>query len=180
MLEALETQVFNWDSIIESPPEGGSDFVLLPPGYYPFTVTAFERGQHNGSAKLPSCPKAIVTLLIDTTTIKASFFLFGTTVGMITGFFTACGLRKHADALDLTLFPKSIGCSGYCKLIIREYTGRDGKQYKSNEVKTWLEPVEGKAKFEAQEKAGGIEPLTEQPPEIPAWKTNAPDDQIPF
>ena len=42
--------------------ENDNEFQILPDGDYNFTVTGFERGRHQGSAKLPPCNKAIITL----------------------------------------------------------------------------------------------------------------------
>ena len=52
----------DWDCEITS--EGG-EFTLLPDGDYPFTVTKFERQRFDGSAKLPPCNKAELTLSVD-------------------------------------------------------------------------------------------------------------------
>ena len=40
----------------------GGEFLLLDEGDYDFTVTAFERGRFPGSAKIPACNKAVLTL----------------------------------------------------------------------------------------------------------------------
>ena len=53
-----EEREFGWDDEIEN----DNEFQILPDGDYNFTVTGFERGRHQGSAKLPPCNKAIITL----------------------------------------------------------------------------------------------------------------------
>ena len=52
----------DWDDEIEN--EGGG-WVLLPEGEYDFIVEKFERGRHEGSAKIPPCNKAVLTLGMD-------------------------------------------------------------------------------------------------------------------
>ena len=52
---------FGWEDVIEN--DGGA-WELLPEGDYSFTVVNFTRGRHPGSAKLPPCNKAVVTLAV--------------------------------------------------------------------------------------------------------------------
>ena len=49
------TAALSWDSVIQ---EESSGFVLLPAGEYDFKVISMNRAFHNGSDKLPKCPKA--------------------------------------------------------------------------------------------------------------------------
>ena len=178
-----EPQVYDWDSKIENPAEGGSDFVLLPAGVYPYKVTAFERAQHPGSANLPSCPKAVVTLVVGngqaSSSMRNNFFLYTTTMGMITAFFTSCGLRKHGEILDCSKFSQAIGKTGYCRVDVRDFVGKDGKKKRSNEIKVFLDEAEGAEKYAAQERAGGPAPLPAAEPDVPSWKPEN-EDEIPF
>ena len=64
-----------WDEEINKE----SEFTLLPEGDYNFSIVSFERGRHQGSAKLPPCNKAIVKIKIDggelgSTTIQHNLF----------------------------------------------------------------------------------------------------------
>lgn len=87
---------FGWDDEIE---KDSDEWVLLPEGDYDFTVTAFERGRHQGSDKLPPCNKAILTLKVEgkegTATITHNLFLHSKTEGMLSAFFCAIGQKKH-------------------------------------------------------------------------------------
>lgn len=56
---ALDNNIMNWDDTIEN---DGQEFVVLPEGDYTFTVTNFERGRFPGSAKIPPCNKATLTI----------------------------------------------------------------------------------------------------------------------
>ena len=93
-----EEREFGWDDEIEN----DNEFQILPDGDYNFTVTGFERGRHQGSAKLPPCNKAIITLNVadgkgNQGTIKHNLFLHTKTEGMLCAFFTAIGQRKHGE-----------------------------------------------------------------------------------
>ena len=63
MSNEMSNGVLEWDSSIE---DDGQGFVLLEEGDYEFTVSGLERARHAGSAKIPACPKAILTLSIET------------------------------------------------------------------------------------------------------------------
>lgn len=129
----------NWDDEIIK----DSDFVLLPEGDYDFRVTAFERGRHQGSEKLPPCNKAVVTLEIDAPEgkayIKHNLFLHSRCEGLLSNFFTGIGQKKHGEPLKMN-WNAVIGSTGRCKVGIRKWTGRDGNEMQSNEVKKFYEP----------------------------------------
>lgn len=138
MSDVVERE-FGWDDQIEN---DGPDFVLLPEGDYEFEVTAFERGRHNGSDKLPPCNKATLTIKIadsegNETHIKHNLFLHSKCEGMLCAFFTSIGQRKKGEKVTMnwTAVP---GSKGRCKVGIKTY---EGKQY--NEIKKFYEPVEG-------------------------------------
>ena len=52
----------DWDSEIENE---GSDFIVAEPGDYDFVVTNFERGRFQGSAKMPPCNQAKLTIRLE-------------------------------------------------------------------------------------------------------------------
>ncbi len=132
----------NWDDEIEN--ESGG-WVLLPEGDYDFIVESFERGRHGGSAKLPPCNKAILTLGMDSpsggehASVNCNLFLFSTQEWKLCQFFTCIGARKKGEKTrpnwDLVM-----GARGRCKLIIRNYIGNDGKEHQSNEVDRFYPP----------------------------------------
>ena len=61
MADQVQGKELGWNDTIE---HDGSDWVLLPPGEYPFTVEKFERARFAGSAKLPPCNQAKLTLTV--------------------------------------------------------------------------------------------------------------------
>ena len=132
-------QAFGWDEErIENPNEDGA-FVTLPPGQYNFTVTKFERGRFDGSAKMCACPKAIITLELDGQEFGQvkhthNLYLNKKCEGMSAQFFTAVGLRKHGDPLVLA-WNELAGRSGRCDL-----GNRTHKDRVYNDVKKFLDP----------------------------------------
>lgn len=134
---------FGWDDVIEN---DGKGWVLLPDGEYPFTVLSFKRKRYGGSAKLPPCNQAELTIEIDggslgKTTVFHSLFLHTKTEGLLCAFFTSIGQRKHGEPLRMN-WPAVIGAKGRCKVYIDKWTGRDGKEHESNKIEKFLEPKE--------------------------------------
>lgn len=127
----------DWDSEIVK----DSEYVLLPPGLYQFTVEGYERAQHtpspnNPNAKLPSCPKAIVSIKIDANegekTLKHNLFLHSSVEGMLSAFFGAIGLKKKGEPFNMGAAWKQIaGTTGVCKVVVKDSS--NGNQF--NEIK---------------------------------------------
>ena len=138
----------NWDDEIE---KDGGDFVLLPEGDYDFTVESFERGRHTGSDKLPPCNKAMLKIRIDseegTALINHNLFLHTKTEGMISAFFASIGQKKKGEKVKMN-WNAVIGAVGRCKIVVRKWTGDDGEEHKSNDIKKFY------PKEEKQFKAG--------------------------
>lgn len=128
----------NWDDEIE---KSGPEFVLLPEGEYNFRVEKFERGRHQGSANLPPCNMAILTLKIDggekgEATVIHRLFLHSKTEGFLSNFFEAIGQKKEGQRIKMN-WNAVFGAEGRCKLEINRYT-KDEKEYENNQVKTFL------------------------------------------
>ena len=125
-----------WDSAIEN---DSPDYIILPDGEYDFTVKSFERGRHNGSDKVGPCPKAILTLGIDTpqgeATVRKELLLNSKLEGLVCEFFTCIGQRTHGQRVTMN-WNAVPGAHGRCKIGTRVY---NGNQY--NEVKKFLEPA---------------------------------------
>lgn len=127
-----------WDDEIQH----DSEFELLPEGDYNFQVVNFQRGRHPGSDKLEPCNKAILTIKLwngnRTATIDHNLFLHSKCEGLLCEFFTAIGQRKHGEALK-PRWNEVIGSTGTCKVSVRKWTGRDGDQRESNDIKRFYE-----------------------------------------
>lgn len=144
-MENMRPEVaYDWDSTIENESTG---FTLLPEGVYPFTVTEFTRGRHDGSAKLPACNKAILDIKLDggplgTTTVKGhNLFLHSKTEGLLCEFFTAIGARKHGETfkMDWSMVP---GATGYARVYVDTYIDKNGIERQTNRIKNFVDPEE--------------------------------------
>ena len=132
-------RAFDWGDTIEN----DSTWVLLPEGTYHYTVTGLERQRHNGSAKLPTCWKAVLTLSITgaegTTTVNHNLFLHSKCEGLLCSFFTSIGDRQHGQPLKMD-WDHVVGKGGICKVGIREWIDKEGASRQNNEVKEFLPP----------------------------------------
>lgn len=133
----------DWDSEIE---QDSNQFVLLPEGDYPFTVTGFERGTYDGGKKIPACKKADLSLNFDggalgTTTVRHTLFLHSVVEGLLSSFFMGIGQKKKGERVTMN-WGAVIGGSGRAHLGIRTYTKKDGSEGKANEVKYFIDPEE--------------------------------------
>ena len=129
------------------------EFVLLPEGEYAFEVTGMERARFEGSAKLPPCSMAKLTLKIfggakGDATVTHRLYLHTKTQGLLGAFFESIGQCKRGETFR-PRWNEVVGARGWCKLGIREYTKQSGpnagKTGQSNEVTRFLPPPEPKA-----------------------------------
>lgn len=140
----------DWGDVISNDDAG--EFQVAPEGDCTFTVRAVQRGRFKGSAKIPECNKAIITLDCEYPdgkkyTIAAEIILHTKLEWKISAFFRACGMKKHGEPLRMD-WNGVIGRHGRCHVSVREWTGRDGNTYKSNDVATW---------YDAQDSSGFVE-----------------------
>lgn len=138
MSQEIEREL-SWDDEIE---DSGGNFVLLPEGDYNFKVEKFERGRHNGSANLPACNKAILTLKVDggehgEATIFHRLFLHSKTEGFLSNFFEAIGQKKEGERIRMN-WNAVPGAKGRCKIEINKYEANNGEERENNQVKTFL------------------------------------------
>ncbi len=138
---AKDINIMDWDSAIE---DDGQGFILLPEGDYEFTVSGFERGQHNGSDKIPPCPKALLTLSISTPNgvaeVKDQLILYKTLEWKLSSFFRSIGMKKHGERLVMD-WNRVLGAAGHAHIIQRAYTGNDGTVKKANGVQYYMDHV---------------------------------------
>lgn len=168
---------FGWEDTIQNDSASG---VLLPEGEYSFVVTAVERARHPGSAKLPPCNKAVLTLgLADEAgnagQVKHNLFLHSKCEGLLCAFFLAIGLRQHGEPLRMRW--DIIGRGGRCRVTQRSYTGNDGTERRTNDIAAFLEPpAAGPAAQPSPYPAGGMA-QPQAAPAIPAPSIPAPAAQ---
>lgn len=141
MSDLIEREL-GWDDQIEN---DGPEFTVLPDGDYDFEVIDFERGRHNGSAKLPPCNKAIVHIKIEgkegITIIKHNLFLHSSTEGMLCAFFSAIGQRQKGEKIKMN-WNAVVGSKGKCKIFIDKWTNDEGREFEGNKIKKFYESAE--------------------------------------
>ena len=130
----MDTNIMDWNDTLES---DGQEFIVLPEGDYTFTVTGFERGRFPGSAKIPPCNKATLTIRIDNdqgpATARFDLILYRTLEWKIASFFRCIGQKKHGEklAMDWSSLP---GARGRAHIRPRSYTTRGGEERQVNDV----------------------------------------------
>ena len=131
-----DTNILGWDDTIEN---DGGEYIVLPEGDYPFTVTSFERGSFPGGAKIPACNKAVLTLTVEhegsSVNVKTDIILYKTIEWKISAFFRCIGLKKHGEKLKMK-WNEVVGRTGRAHFKPRD--GRDGRQF--NDVDRFLDP----------------------------------------
>lgn len=132
--------MMEWDAYIEKE----SEFVLLPEGDYDFTVTSFEKGWFDGSAKIEACNKAILELTINapglgTSIVKENLLLSDKVEWKLCEFFRCIGQKQHGTGVKMN-WNKVQGAKGRAHIVTNEYTGNDGNNYKNNKVARYLDP----------------------------------------
>lgn len=143
-----DNDVFGWDDVGYVAEDSYSD--VLPEGEYAFEVrdVKYDRyNKQNPASSIPNnCPMAVVQLYCTNDKAKGTVFerlyLYGGGLGRISSFFKAVGLIPADMSADEPLpasfkqmFDKSVTTTGRCKLTIRKYKDKDGKDQQSNNVR---------------------------------------------
>lgn len=114
----------------------GGEFLLLDEGDYDFTVTAFERGRFPGSAKIPACNKAVLTLTVQTpngeANTKYDLILWSSLEWKISEFFRAIGQKKSGEAF-VPRWNEVVGSKGRAHFKPRKYL-KNGEERQANDV----------------------------------------------
>lgn len=134
-----QSMCLDWDDCIEN---DGQEFVLLKEGDYNFRVAAFERGRHAGSAKVPPCNKATLTLEVETdngtATVRTDLLLYGTLEWRISAFFRCIGQKRHGEKVKMD-WSKVYGAKGRAHFKPRPYIGADGTEKKANDIAYFID-----------------------------------------
>lgn len=121
-----------------------SQFTLLDEGDYDFTVTSFERARFAGSAKMCACNQIILHLDVDGVILHENLFMNKKTEWKLSQFLIAIGMKQKGVPCKIN-WNAINGARGRCKVGIRKWTGNDGSERESNEIKTFYEPAPGAA-----------------------------------
>lgn len=124
----INNTAFDWDSIIEEDSSGSGEYLVLPEGNYRFTVTGFERGHHEGSAKIPPCPKATLTLEVaaseGTAKCTRNLYVCKHMERMLSDFFRCIGQKKRGEKMKMD-WSKVVGSQGIAHFKPRKYNDRE-------------------------------------------------------
>lgn len=132
---------FDWDAItLDADAEGQGGSPLLEAGEYDYTVTGYERKQYAGGPKIPPCPELDITVYVDGAQITERLFLTKSMQWKLAQFMVSCGLKKHGEEARVD-FSRLVGATGRCEVGVHSWTGNDGAERKSNQIKRWLYPV---------------------------------------
>lgn len=161
-MAATADSAFGWDDEVEV--GSTNEYTTLTPGVYTYRVDGFERGQFNGSTKMPACPMATLDLACanaagQQSTVTTRLYLTHNQAWKISRFFKSCRLiDEDASPTDHVKYPwdKVRGAVGRVEISNREY---NGKTY--NDVKRFLLP--------SQDVPVSTE-ATEQQPSESKWK----------
>jgi hypothetical protein len=136
---AQDNRIMDWNDTIQ---DDGREFVILPEGDYFFTVTDFERARFPGSAKLPACNKATLSLDIDNdkgiATARVDLILYRTLEWRIASFFRSIGMKKHGEQVVMD-WTKVVGARGKAHIKPRSYTGKNGEERQANNVENFID-----------------------------------------
>lgn len=158
-----------WEDEIE---KDGGDFIVLPAGDYEFTVSKFERGRFQGSAKMPPCNQAKLELTVHSqehgnVTVFHNLFLHTKTEGLLSNFFVGIGQKKKGEKLRMN-WNAVIGSKGKLQLEINTFQGNDGKERTNNQVKKFYPYDEafpnGQASQGQPQGQGSQQPTQQQAP----------------
>lgn len=132
----------DWNAEIENE---GSEFIIADPGDYDFTVVGFERSRFQGSAKMPPCNQAKLTIRLEIPSsdaicdIKHNLFLHSKTEWKLCEFFTAIGQRQSGQRVAMN-WNAVVGSRGRCKVSKRTFKNKDGKDILTNDIDKFYPP----------------------------------------
>lgn len=130
-----------WDAVIKDNGRN-TEFTELPEGDYNFTVTRFEREHFAGSAKMPPCNKAALTLRVGGektgVDVRCNLFLVPEQQWKLFAFFRSIGQKVDGEELKMD-WSRVEGAKGRAHFAPRKYTGRDGEEHTVNDVKRFLD-----------------------------------------
>lgn len=139
MADEFMNETLDWDSEIEN--DGSGEIVILEEGDYTFTVKEFKKGSHAGSAKVPACGKAELTLEVKTDKGTALAFenllLCKSLEWKIAAFFRCIGQKKHGEKMRPD-WNKVLGATGKAHFKPGTYT-KDGQERQKNTVDKFLD-----------------------------------------
>lgn len=138
-MEENKNYLIDWNDEISNE---GQEFVTLEEGDYLFRVIKFERGRYLGSAKIPPCNKAIITVEVPTekgvAIAKVDLILYRTLEWKLCAFFRCIGQKKHGEKLVMD-WNKVLGAVGKAHFKPRTYTNQNGEERIINDIEKFID-----------------------------------------
>lgn len=135
--------------------------MLLTEGDYTYQVVGFERSTFPGSAKIPPCNKAVLTLKVTTAegtaNIKCDLILFSSLEWKISSFFRSIGMKKHGERIVMD-WGNIMNKYGRATVGKRKYTAADGTEREVNEIVKFLDYDASKMTYPDIDEIGGEGP----------------------
>ena len=144
----MQDVALDWD-VCEADPDDGSHggWTLLPEGFYPFRVEKMERERYQGSQKMPQCPMAKLTLAVTgadgrDTAVQQRLYITRNQLWKVSRFMESVGRGRNGAGKVIIDWGGIEGSTGWVKLKVRSYTGRDGQERQTNDVEWFVKPEE--------------------------------------
>lgn len=144
----MQDVALDWD-VCEADPDDGrhGEWTLLPEGFYPFRVERMERERYQGSQKMPQCPMAKLTLSVTgadgrDTTVRQRLYITRNQLWKVSRFMESVGSGRNEAGKVIIDWGGIEGSTGWVKLKVRSYTGRDGQERQTNDVEWFVKPEE--------------------------------------
>lgn len=144
----MQDVALDWD-VCEADPDDGrhGGWTLLPEGFYPFRVERMERERYQGSQKMPQCPMAKLTLSVTgadgrDTTVQQRLYITRNQLWKVSRFMESVGRGRNGAGKVIIDWGGIEGSTGWVKLKVRSYTGRDGQERQTNDVELFVKPEE--------------------------------------
>lgn len=144
----MQDVALDWD-VCEADPDDGSHgkWTLLPEGFYPFRVERMERERYQGSQKMPQCPMAKLTLAVTgadgrDTSVQQRLYITRNQLWKVSRFMESVGRGRNEAGKVIIDWGGIEGSTGWVKLKVRSYTGRDGQERQTNDVEWFVKPEE--------------------------------------
>lgn len=155
----MQDVALDWD-VCEADPDDGSHggWTLLPEGFYPFRVERMERERYQGSQKMPQCPMAKLTLSVTgadgrDTTVQQRLYITRNQLWKVSRFMESVGRGRNGAGKVIIDWGGIEGSTGWVKLKVRSYTGRDGQERQTNDVEWFVKPEEQQEAWESYDAA---------------------------
>lgn len=155
----MQDVALDWD-VCEADPDNGQHggWTLLPEGFYPFRVERMERERYQGSQKMPQCPMAKLTLSVTgadgrDTTVQQRLYITRNQLWKVSRFMESVGRGRNGAGKVIIDWGGIEGSTGWVKLKVRSYTGRDGQERQTNDVEWFVRPEEQQEAWESYDAA---------------------------